>query len=110
MNRIKEARLKRGLSQADLADRVGVSRQAVGLYETGERKPGGDVLVRMSYELGVSSAYLLGWSDSPERDDHLPPDWEKVVEEAMQDGWGPDDVRRALQMLRLALGRDGEGH
>lgn len=106
MNRIQQVRLARGLSQSRLAQMVGVSRQAIGQYESGERTPGGDVLVRLAQVLGVSSSYLLGMSDSPERDDHLPPDWEQVVEEAMASGFTPADVRRALQMLRLALGKD----
>ncbi len=36
-NRIKELREKRGISQADIARRVHLTRSAVGYYETGKR-------------------------------------------------------------------------
>jgi len=47
-------------------------------------------------------------TDNPERDDRLPPDWEAVVEEALRDGFSPDDVRKALKMLRVALGKEAQ--
>lgn len=108
MNRIRESRLRQGLSQADLAKRVGVSRQAIGQYETNERRPGGEILVRLAQVLGVSSAYLLGMSEAPDQAERLAPAWEQVVDEARAAGFTPDDLRRALRMLRMALGKDGE--
>lgn len=36
-NRIKELREKRGISQADIARGVHLTRSAVGYYETGKR-------------------------------------------------------------------------
>lgn len=39
MNRIKELRIKHGLSQAELADKTGVSEQAISFYENGKRHP-----------------------------------------------------------------------
>lgn len=111
MNRIKEVRLARGRSQQDLAEVAGVTRQAIGKIENGLSTPGGDVLVRIAHYLGVSSAYLLGKTDSPERDDRLPADWVQTVEEAMSKGFSPEDVRRAIRMLEVALGRaEGTPH
>lgn len=109
MKRLQEVRESRGLSQSALAKRVGVTQQAIAQYESGKRTPTGDVLVRLAQVLGVSSSYLLGLSDSPQRDDHLPPDWEQVVEEAMSSGFSPDDVRLALRMLKMALKKDKGG-
>lgn len=37
--RIRRLRKGRGLSQEELAARLGVSRSAVGMYETGKREP-----------------------------------------------------------------------
>lgn len=39
MNRLKELRLKRGLSQQELAKKVGISNQSISSYEKGVRKP-----------------------------------------------------------------------
>ena len=44
MNNIKEARLSRGMSQAELAKAVGVSPSAIGMIERGEREPSLKVL------------------------------------------------------------------
>lgn len=108
MNRIRETRLLRGLSQADLAGKVGVSRQAIGQYESNERRPGGEILVRLAQVLGVSSAYLVGMTDASNREEQVPAGWEQVVDEAKRAGFTPEDLRRALRMLRMALGKDEE--
>jgi len=39
-NRLRELRAERGWSQADLAQRLGVSRQTVNAIETGKYDPG----------------------------------------------------------------------
>lgn len=39
MDNIRELRQKQGLSQQQLADKLGVSQQAVAQWENGERKP-----------------------------------------------------------------------
>ena len=41
--RIKELRTEAGLTQQELADRVGISKQAVSMYETGNRRPSFDI-------------------------------------------------------------------
>lgn len=38
-NKIKEFRDKRGLTQAELGQLLGMSQTAISLYETGDRKP-----------------------------------------------------------------------
>jgi len=49
--RVKEARLSRGLSLAELADRIGISSQAISQYELGISRPSPQVLEKMSEEL-----------------------------------------------------------
>lgn len=39
INRIREARVRQGFSQQDLANRIGVSRQTVNLIEGGKYNP-----------------------------------------------------------------------
>ncbi len=50
---IRDQRLSRGLSQAELARRVGISPSALSQVERGVRGPGGDTLVRLWEVLGV---------------------------------------------------------
>ncbi len=58
-SKIQNRRKAMGLSQEDLAQRTGVSRQAVTKWETGQSAPDLDRLVRLCDELGVSLDHLL---------------------------------------------------
>ena len=57
--RIAALRRDRGLSQAELAHRLGISPSAVGMYEQGRREPSVELLVAMAEEFHVSTDYLL---------------------------------------------------
>ena len=57
---IKELRALRGLSQKELADKMGISAQQLNSYESGQRNPGNKILPALADALGVSSAYLRG--------------------------------------------------
>ena len=52
--RIKELRKEKGLTQAELGEKLGVSASMVGQYENGFRKPKKDTLCRIMEALGVS--------------------------------------------------------
>lgn len=108
MQRLRERREALGWSQRQLAEKADCSQQAIASYEKGDRMPSGDVLVRIARILGVSSAYLLGHTDNPERDDRLPDDWVAVVEEAMAEGYSPEQIRRAIRGLKVMLGQSPE--
>ena len=57
---IQAKRTALGLSQEALAERVGVSRQAVSKWEVGDAVPDTDKLVPLARALGVSVDELLG--------------------------------------------------
>ena len=57
--RIALLRRHAGLSQAELAARMGISASAVGMYEQGRREPSVDALVMLSEIFQVSTDYLL---------------------------------------------------
>jgi transcriptional regulator with XRE-family HTH domain len=58
--KLQKLRSKNGLSQKQVADRIGVSPSIVSGYETGERTPSTDVLLSLSYLYNCSTDYLLG--------------------------------------------------
>lgn len=60
MTPIKTARRLRGLSQTDLAARMGISPQSLNQYESGARSLGPKLLPSAAQELDVSEAYLSG--------------------------------------------------
>lgn len=64
-------RKKAGMSQEDLADRLGVSRQAISRWELGATLPDVPNLLKLSDLFGVSTDYLL--RDDYKSECDLPP-------------------------------------
>ncbi len=74
--KIYDCRKKAGLSQDALAERLGVSRQAVSKWELGSAQPDLDNIVALANVFGVTTDWLLT-ADEPEpapADDKQPPD------------------------------------
>ena len=64
-NRFKETRIKRGLTQKQLADSLEISNIAIQNYESQRRKPSYDILIALADCLDVSIDYLVGRTDNP---------------------------------------------
>lgn len=65
-DRIQQLRKIRGISQEELADRIGVSRQAVSKWESGQTSPDLEKIVLLSDYFEVTTDYLLkGVSPTP---------------------------------------------
>ena len=58
--RIRAARQAAGLSQEKLAEQLGLTRQAVTKWETGQSAPSTENLLRLAEVLGVPVTALLG--------------------------------------------------
>jgi putative transcriptional regulator len=60
-NRLKVLRAERNWSQADLAERIDVSRQAINAIETGKHDPSLPVAIRIArlFEMHVEEVFLL---------------------------------------------------
>lgn len=59
-SRLKELRTQAGLTQLQLAQRMGITKSVVSFYELQERTPSPDVLVKLARIFRVSTDYLLG--------------------------------------------------
>lgn len=60
MNRIAELRKQRGLSQVELAGKVGIAQNTLSQYETGIRMPTWQISQSLAALFGVSIGYLMG--------------------------------------------------
>ncbi len=58
--RLKALRKSQGMTQLQVAERVGISKAMVSSYELSARQPSYDVLVRLAALYGVTTDYLLG--------------------------------------------------
>lgn len=63
-NRIQALRKSKGISQEELADKTGVSRQAVSKWESGQSSPDTDKIILLSEYFDVTADYLLKGTES----------------------------------------------
>jgi len=75
-SRLKRLRQRAGLSQATLAQEMGVAQQTVGAWETGRSLPRPDIRVALAVRLGDTIQVLesaLSGDDDPAWEERLPP-------------------------------------
>lgn len=63
--RLKEIRKAKGISQLKLATDLHTNQNTISRYETGEREPGIDELIRIADYFNISVDYLLERTDNP---------------------------------------------
>ncbi len=59
-SRIKQLRKQKELTQEQLAKRLWVSKSIISSYESGNKFPSLDILIKLAYTFNVSTDYLLG--------------------------------------------------
>lgn len=102
---IKEARENAGLSQKELAERLGVAPSTYHGYESGNHDPKSDMLIRIAGICGVSVDFLLGVETEPKPKKEKAPN-NNLSLEALQmaklfdtlDNYGQDAVREVAQV------------
>lgn len=102
MNRVKELRKEKGLTQLKLAKEVDISRSAIAMYETNECDPSSEMLKTLSAYFDVSTDYLLCLTDvkkasTPEEVNALPE--AQALREVMET-LSPEDRQRVLEFGR----------
>ena len=65
MKKLIELRKEKKLTQSDLAEVLGISRQAYSNYENGKRQPDNETMLKLAEHFNVSVDYLLGRDDKP---------------------------------------------
>ncbi len=80
--KLYKLRKKSGLSQEQLAERLGVSRQAISKWEQGSAVPESEKLIAISEYFGVSLDYLLKDGEAD-----VPAESEKEAAPASKTGW-----------------------
>jgi transcriptional regulator with XRE-family HTH domain len=88
----REARLKSKLTQADVAERVGLSAEVYGKLERGAMLPSAPTLIKLRTALGVSADYLMGLATDPH------PEGLRVAP-ATDEEMSPE-ARRLLRLMR----------
>lgn len=105
--RIRQLRTKRGYSQDRLASLLGISRSAVGMYETGQREPDFETCEAIADIFNVDMDYLIGrsdvenaWSITP----HLDDVYLRFAKQAQDEGIDPSDIQLAIDTIKRLRG------
>ncbi|MED1643688.1 helix-turn-helix transcriptional regulator [Brevibacillus agri] len=104
--RIKSLREKQGLSQDELASRLGMNRTNVSNYESGRTVPPGNVIRALADLLKTNADYLLGRSDNAHpldinKMDDLDDDIRAIQRAAKN--MSTKDRKKMLSMIKLAF-------
>ena len=67
--KLKMLRKKAGLTQANLAKKLGISPSSVGMYEQGRREPDSAMLIRIADLFNVSVDYLIDFKKGKKKRD-----------------------------------------
>lgn len=108
--KIKVARQSRGLSQRDIAERIGLSSSVVGMYETGKRRPSYEALEALCDVFNVPMSYFSEHAEVAD-DDEL---WELREEMrrnpdlrtlfSLTKKATPDDMRKMISIIKTLKG------
>ena len=70
--KIRDMRIKKDLTQQELADAMDLSISTISLYESDKRKPGLSALDRLGQVLGVDPSYFVSDLDSSGKQEFSP--------------------------------------
>ena len=109
---LKELRKTHGkISQTKLAEQIGVSQQAVGLWETGKTMPDYPVMIQLADFFHVSIDYLLGHEVSqpePSTPTSEPTDIKQLIAQELPNMDAEDAAMMGQFMQFLKLQRNQE--
>ena len=61
---LKQLRLQAGMTQEELANKLGVTKSVVSYYELSKRAPSAEMLLKIANSFYVTTDYLLGLDDA----------------------------------------------
>lgn len=116
IDRIKKLIEETGATVRELAEAAGCSKSAMQRYISGERDIPTSVIIGLADMFHVHPAYLFCWVDdrnyNPDKekpvamtDDELSASKREMLD--MIDSFTEEEAERMLQLLKLALGREG---
>ena len=106
MIRLREARIRKGISQKELSKEIQVAQNTISNWENGVGEPSLDMLIKIADFLDCSADYLLGRVDEPTHiKKDLPDDDGKVVSVEYDVRQPPSDdaMAAAVEAAKKAL-------
>lgn len=104
--KLKQLREEAGLSQAQLAMKLGVRQSTVGMWENGTNKPRNALLEKMASIFNVSTDYLLGRADVAHEDPSDMTDDEREMWELREAARRDPDRKMLLKLAKNGTAKD----
>lgn len=101
MERLRELRLTRGMTQTQVGDLIGVSCVTIGRYEAGEREPSNAKIAALADYFGVSVDYLMGRDEGQPQPSPSPADRQRRDVEAMLRAMSEADLEKVYDYARF---------
>ena len=107
-DRILTLRKSKGMSQEQLAEAIGVSRQAVSKWESEQASPDPEKIIAMSGIFGVTTDYLLKGIEPEKEDEKKPEDTHMTVGDVLDQKilteQNKQKSKKLLKYVLIALG------
>ena len=106
-NRLQQLRKEKGFSQEQLANELGISRQAVSKWERAESSPDTDNLICLAKLYGVSLDELLSTDDSIEEiiSNNIDEEKDNIINQEVVDNDDEKEMRKLLEEKFATIGR-----
>lgn len=92
MENLKKERIKKGMTQEDVADLFNINRTTYGKWEKGLHTPDADTIIKLANFFDVSTDYILGKTNNPSPTENTIPE--------------PSTKEALLIAIKNMLGRD----
>lgn len=87
-------------SQKEISESTGISQASISLYLSKKRKPASDSIIKIADFFNVTTDYLLGLSNTPNKSGDLLEDYQKLKEKAEKFEELKDSLLKITKKLR----------
>ncbi len=103
--RLFNARKARGITQQELANKIGITKRMIANYEGTSEGPTVERLTELAQALGVTVSYLLGESTQKNIEPEVPPTLRKHIDKLKS--LPPKDQKTAIRMIDALAAQNG---
>lgn len=98
--RLKKLRIEKDISQKELSDILDIVISNVSMYESNNRTPSPEILIKMSKYFNVSVDYLLGLTTNRHSNLEVPENYFAVLSEVLEEGISPEKLKKLIQFAK----------
>lgn len=100
MDTLKKLRHQKNIRQIDVANALGIARTTYAMYESGQRTPDKDMLIKLAEFFAVTVDFLIGYVSTPPQMSQLNDlgllDWYQHLPEA-----SPEDLQKLKDIWEI---------